>query len=302
MKKIQLAVAIIILVIITAGYYIHEEKEERGVQPESAVVATTTLDIQSVQSAPATTTVKEKFSTTIKGNTFTVVQNGKVAQTLIANADVPEIIPPAPVSSFITDKDINFDGHNDLAVMSGMGYGGVNYFYDFYLYNPKTSMFERTSILPQLSNPAFDLLHNKITWSIRSGPSWNSGALLWNGTRYADPEPVINFVSPKRRQVLKLAQNVHISWSRHPLYTNVHNVIIDLVTNTAPGCQAAVCNSIAVYSGPDTGSFDWTAPEFHPFDGDYYFRIRPDVNDAEAMEAESKGLSVEDHVQVFFVK
>jgi hypothetical protein len=38
-------------------------------------------------------------------------------------------------------NDFNFDGYADIAIPSGIGYGGVNYFYDLYVFQPSQSRF-----------------------------------------------------------------------------------------------------------------------------------------------------------------
>ena len=44
-------------------------------------------------------------------------------------------------SIFYLIDDINFDGYIDLGVLSGSGYGGVNFSYDFYIFNPLSKGF-----------------------------------------------------------------------------------------------------------------------------------------------------------------
>jgi uncharacterized protein YxeA len=133
------------------------------------------------------------FSTT--ENDLLVMNNGKLIQTLTLDKSVVEMLstenPYINDAQFIFDKDINFDGYVDVALITGVGYGGVNIFYDYYLYDPKTSIFQKDPILFEISNPQIDTMNKKVTSSFRSGPQWYSQTFQWNGNRYVASEPIV---------------------------------------------------------------------------------------------------------------
>ncbi len=54
--------------------------------------------------------------------------------------------------SVITINDYNFDGYNDIGILTGVGYGGVNIFRDYHFYDPKNNVYHR--YLEEVSNLA----------------------------------------------------------------------------------------------------------------------------------------------------
>ncbi|MBL4645316.1 MAG: hypothetical protein JKY99_02525 [Rhizobiales bacterium] len=66
--------------------------------------------------------------------------------------------------------DANFDQKVDLLVETGIGYGGVNVFYDLYLQGADT--LEANAAVKDLSNPEFNAGLKQILTSSRSGPHW----------------------------------------------------------------------------------------------------------------------------------
>ncbi len=119
-------------------------------------------------------------------NTLKIIKNNESIQSMsldeqgefALNKDLNKNMP------FIVDKDVNYDGYNDVGVLTSTGYAGVNYYYDYYIYNPKTERLEKSSILTQISNPKFDMNSKKIISSYRSGPQWYTEILQWNGSSY----------------------------------------------------------------------------------------------------------------------
>lgn len=73
--------------------------------------------------------------------------------------------------------DFNFDGWLDLAVPMAVGYGGVNYFYEIYFYNPRTQHYELLGVPGaydgQFCNPEISQLEKILLTSCKSGPSYN---------------------------------------------------------------------------------------------------------------------------------
>jgi hypothetical protein len=57
--------------------------------------------------------------------------------------------------------DINYDGYLDMKVRTSSG--AYNFYYDYYVYNPKTYMFDATPLLSSIVNPSEDLSKKTIT-------------------------------------------------------------------------------------------------------------------------------------------
>jgi hypothetical protein len=81
----------------------------------------------------------------------------------------------APRGSVLVD-DFNFDGVNDIAVPTGIGYGGVNYFHAIYARSRSNAQFERLKFpggsAPELCNPIIQASRRTIETSCKSGPAW----------------------------------------------------------------------------------------------------------------------------------
>ncbi len=59
-------------------------------------------------------------------------------------------------------EDVTFDGYKDVAVLTGVGYGGVNYFYDYYIFNVQTERLEKSDVLVGVSNPELNTEKNSL--------------------------------------------------------------------------------------------------------------------------------------------
>ncbi len=70
--------------------------------------------------------------------------------------------------------DFNFDGWADIAVPNGIGYGGVNYFYELYAFQPSKSKFMRLEFLSDagLCNPVIRTATRTIEMDCKSGPRY----------------------------------------------------------------------------------------------------------------------------------
>ncbi len=66
--------------------------------------------------------------------------------------------------------DFNFDGANDLAVLDGIGYNGVNMFYRVYLWQKGQRRFHE--VKTTISNPVLHKDLSMIMSASRSGPRW----------------------------------------------------------------------------------------------------------------------------------
>jgi hypothetical protein len=101
-------------------------------------------------------------------NTFgdldiTMGTSSEVIQT-IENTTDPNAIAPAKAQSVLTMVDTNFDGYQDLQILSQCGATG-NCSYNFYLYDPKKEEFVRNDFLSDLGTPSFDAKKKQVTAS-----------------------------------------------------------------------------------------------------------------------------------------
>lgn len=120
----------------------------------------------------------------IKGNTLSVTNNGKVIQTLTVGEYGIDAKAFENPPSFKTDMDLNFDGHNDIGVLSGSGYMGVNIFYDYYIYNATTGKFDKDSLLVGFAITQIDSSKKQFTNSFKSGVHYMSEIWHWNGSTF----------------------------------------------------------------------------------------------------------------------
>lgn len=72
----------------------------------------------------------------------------------------------------IIDRDINFDGYKDLSIEVGNGYGGVNFFFNFYLFDPQTKKFTEVEELKNVCNPNIQDDKKQIIAGCKSGPTY----------------------------------------------------------------------------------------------------------------------------------
>jgi hypothetical protein len=92
--------------------------------------------------------------------------SSEVIQT-IENTTDPGSIVPAKAQSVLTTVDANFDGYEDLQLLSQCG-GTGNCSYEFYLYDPKTNQFVHNDFLSNLATPSFDPAKKQVTSSSNS--------------------------------------------------------------------------------------------------------------------------------------
>lgn len=82
------------------------------------------------------------------------------------------------------NDDINFDGKKDLSILVGDGYGGVNLFYNFYIFNSQTKKFDEVEKLKDVCNPKVELDKKQILSPCKSGPSYYEQIYQFNGAGY----------------------------------------------------------------------------------------------------------------------
>lgn len=69
--------------------------------------------------------------------------------------------------------DFNFDGRKDIGIPSGVGYGGVNYFYKVYSFSEeKGGHFLPILGSAEICNPKFSVADKTLICNTRSGPFW----------------------------------------------------------------------------------------------------------------------------------
>lgn len=73
--------------------------------------------------------------------------------------------------------DFNFDGWLDLAVPMAVGYGGVNYFYEIYFFDPRARSFELLGVPGeydgQFCNPKISRAEKALLTECKSGPAYS---------------------------------------------------------------------------------------------------------------------------------
>ncbi len=89
--------------------------------------------------------------------------------------------PRAPVLA----EDWNFDGFTDIAVPTQSGYGGVNYFYDLYVFQPSKSRFAPVEFPNggQLCNPRLGTQTRTVETDCKDGPKWYAQDFRFNRGR-----------------------------------------------------------------------------------------------------------------------
>lgn len=159
MKKNKITIFLFLVLVIVFGLYIYNKK-------------------------------KNNVSFLISDNNLSVIYDEETIQTISLSTEAIEVIQTEVNSSnkqqlaFIIDQDVNFDGHNDVAVLTGIGYGGVNMFYDYYIFNSTTNKLEKSTTLIQVSNPKVNTLNKEVVSSYRSGPQWYSQTFQFDGLGY----------------------------------------------------------------------------------------------------------------------
>ncbi len=79
----------------------------------------------------------------------------------------------SPAQGNVLVEDFDFDGFNDVGVASGIGYNGVNTFYDVQRYDPTTKKLVKLEGKDfEVSNPTFDTKNQILLSDSRSGPFW----------------------------------------------------------------------------------------------------------------------------------
>jgi len=168
-------------------YYCYTLKNYKGILLSLLVIAIIiTALVYGHQKNERVDAANTDITFTVVENTLSVLNAGKVTQTISLNSNAVNALGviPGNVDKFITNLDVNFDGHNDIAVFASTGYAGINNYYDFYIYNPQTNNFEKNVTLVEISNPAVDAAKKQVKSNYRSGPVWYTDVYKLDGALY----------------------------------------------------------------------------------------------------------------------
>ncbi len=190
---VPLVLVLVVLLVIGVGLYMYHAQLVTAPSP-IAPVATSTADTdnsdQSVSDmATSTTQITPDTTISISGDTLSVMHDGSVVQTLSLDQDAVTALDNLAgmgVTPFITDQDVNSDGYDDLAVFTTSGYEGVNDYYDYYIFNPKTGMYDKSAVLVNISNPVVDTSKKQIQSHYRSGAAWYTDTFQFNGSTFVE--------------------------------------------------------------------------------------------------------------------
>jgi hypothetical protein len=130
--------------------------------------------------------VSSPITFTKSGYTLSIHKDGSVIQTISLDQDAMQDFASVPedVDMFITNLDVNFDGYTDIGVFTSTGYGGVNDYYDFYVYNPQAKKFLKDDVLKDISNPQVDTAKKQVVSNYRSGPVWYTDTFQFKDNAY----------------------------------------------------------------------------------------------------------------------
>lgn len=171
------AITAIFIALMIIGIYAGDSRIKVKEVDYSKVVATS--------SEPIASSNVDNF--VISDNTLSIKKDGNVIQVISLTQDATDalkVVGSYNFHKFIVNQDANFDGYNDIGVFSETGYGGVNNYYDYYIYNPKTGKYDKSTTLIGVSNPNIDTVNKQIISSYRSGPNWYQKTYKFNGVDF----------------------------------------------------------------------------------------------------------------------
>ncbi len=117
-----------------------------------------------------------------------VLQDGKETQKIPLSEEVISAVQNGIYAEDILlinkNEDVNFDGSPDIAVLVGTGYMQLNLFYDYYVSNPETGMYEQDPVLKNVGNPEFRAEKREIFTSFKSGTDQRLQTYVWKDGGY----------------------------------------------------------------------------------------------------------------------
>ena len=167
-----IVVAVIVVIIVVSVKHAQIKREVAADQMQQQEQAQAMQDDEN--NAPATTaSAGSGYTYSINGQTVSLMKKGSVVQTIKLGADAMAATKIIGNShNFITNQDVNFDGHADLAVLSSIGYGGTNVCYSYYLLNPLNGTLVANSSLSDVCGqptPIVDSAAKEIKAVFKSG-------------------------------------------------------------------------------------------------------------------------------------
>lgn len=180
-----LLVVVLVLLDVISWPYFKQPTENNQISPSTTTMNNGVKDISN-SSEDSNQIPNTLISFNTSGNSLSVVDGGVVTQTISLDQDAVNTLGAIPnnFDRFITNLDVNFDGQNDVGVFTSTGYGGVNNYYNFYIYNSLTKKLEKSSMLQEISNPTVDTIEKQVKSNYRSGPKWYTNTYQFNGTIY----------------------------------------------------------------------------------------------------------------------
>lgn len=145
----------------------------------AAAIATTAL--AAALAAPTSFSLEKPFTATVPLN---IRGTERIYLQLAPNAIMLEVrvrtqrLELATLDDFkkgdLLVSDFNFDGWTDIAVPNGVGYSGVNYFYDLYTFQTSASKFVPLEFPSEtgLCNPLIRIATRTIETDCKSGPKY----------------------------------------------------------------------------------------------------------------------------------
>lgn len=189
--SLMILIVIIAILIIGIGLYMYFEEK---VEVETGLPNAQDSYSRALNALPVTysnTKSDITFSVSNNSNILRVSKGGISLANFTLDTDATNALSVTPdIQRFITDLDVNFDGYNDVGVFTTTGYGGVNNYYGFYIYNPQTEKFLKDSTLIEISNPALEIDKKQVISSYRSGPQWYKDTYQFNGSTYTKTKTI----------------------------------------------------------------------------------------------------------------
>jgi hypothetical protein len=174
-----LAMALFIILPFVGGWIGYQYAPEKLVEVEKIVTVERVPKAaeENNTAIPATTVDMVAYRVQYTEDAVRLLKGTDVVQTIKWDTEYRSFYTDEE-SLLITNWDINFDGYLDVGLLTSVGYGGVNRFYDFYTFNSNTyrlekmKEFESETIPGSLVNPSLDVEKQIITTEGKSGPQW----------------------------------------------------------------------------------------------------------------------------------
>lgn len=188
------------------------------------------------------------------------------------------------IKSIALTNDFNFDGAQDVALLESIGYGGVNLFYQLFLWDRHTQAFKKMG--ETFSNPEVDPKKQVLSTSARSGPIWYTTKYqVEQGRLYpaVEWEPVI--AGDWQRLTFKNSQGKVVG---HKVVNNQDEQSGDAGDNLPFAVSTIKVKKAALYDKPNLATktkmylikkdqvtlLDWQPSEGDPYTGEGWFLVR----------------------------